>query len=176
MSGLPFIFDDGGRVAAGFKGGAGDCVVRAVAIAAQLPYMEVYNALSQGMKTQRLTKRSTREVSARNGVNTRRKWFKDYMATLGWEWVPTMGIGTGCKVHLTAGELPMGRLIVAVSKHYTTVIDGVIHDKFDPQRTTHETGRIDGVNYSRTYERCVYGYWRQTAMDCARETNLNEAA
>jgi len=42
--------------------------------------------------------------------------------------VPTMAIGSGCKVHLADGELPPGRLVVSVSKHYTAVTDGVIHD------------------------------------------------
>jgi hypothetical protein len=42
---LGFQLNDGGREAAGFKGGAGDCVVRAIAIAAQLPYMQVYEDL-----------------------------------------------------------------------------------------------------------------------------------
>ena len=31
---LGFVRNDGGRLAAGFQGGAGDCVVRAIAIAA----------------------------------------------------------------------------------------------------------------------------------------------
>ena len=158
MTHMAFIHDDGGRAAAGYKGLTGDCVARAVAIASGRPYAEVYLALSDGTREQRVTKR--RKASARNGVTTRRKWFKDYMASLGFVWVPTMQIGSGCKVHLVAGELPMGRLIVAVAKHYTAVIDGVVHDTFDPQRTTHEIGRKDGVDYRRTYERCVYGYWR----------------
>jgi hypothetical protein len=55
-----------------------------------------------------------------------------------------MQIGSGCKVHLRKDELPSGRLIVKLSKHLTTVIDGVIHDTFDPSR---------GGN------RCVYGYF-----------------
>jgi hypothetical protein len=42
---LGFVRNDGGRLAAGFQGGAGDCVVRAIAIAAQRPYLEVYEAL-----------------------------------------------------------------------------------------------------------------------------------
>lgn len=33
-----FIFNDGGRAAAGFRGKAGDCVCRAIAIAAERPY------------------------------------------------------------------------------------------------------------------------------------------
>ncbi len=143
---MKWVYDDGGRQAAGFKGNAGDCVVRAVTIASEFPYMEVYRALSNGCKTQRRTKRSSPHSSARDGVNTKRKWFKDYMASIGFVWKPTMHIGSGCKVHLHDGELPNGRLVVAVSKHYTAVIDGVIYDTHDPQR---EQGR------------CVYGYWRQ---------------
>jgi hypothetical protein len=55
-----------------------------------------------------------------------------------------MNIGRGCRVHLKTDELPAGRLIVPCSKHTTAVIDGVIHDTYDPSR--HET-------------RCVYGYF-----------------
>src|SRR6516164_288534 len=43
-----------------------------------------------------------------------------------------MRIGQGCTVHLARGELPMGRLIVSVSRHVVAVIDGVIHDTHDP--------------------------------------------
>ena len=68
------------------------------------------------------------------------------MRSLGFVWTPTMGIGTGCTVHLRADELPNGRLVVAVSKHYTAVLDGVIHDIENPSR--------DGT-------RCVYGYWSE---------------
>ena len=141
---MDFIYNDGGRLAAGYKGEAGDCVVRAVAIATEQPYTAVYEALSAGSRAQRKSKRTRGKVSARNGVNVRRKWFRDYMTSLGWEWTPTMGIGTGCKVHLHDGELPGGRLVVSVSRHYTTVIDGVIYDTVNPRRG----------NY-----RCVYGYW-----------------
>jgi hypothetical protein len=38
---MTFVHDDGGRVAAGFKGHAGDCVVRAIAIATGIPYRQV---------------------------------------------------------------------------------------------------------------------------------------
>lgn len=55
-----------------------------------------------------------------------------------------MQIGQGCKVHLRADELPQGRLVVSLSKHHSAVIDGVVHDTFDPNR--------DGT-------RCVYGYY-----------------
>ncbi len=171
MSGrMTVVFDDGGRSAAGFEGRTGDCVTRSIAIAADLPYREVYEVLSTGCRAQRVTRRTRRRASARNGVNTNRKWFREYMAALGFQWVPTMRIGSGCRVHLAEGELPAGRLIVALSRHYTAVIDGVIHDTHDPQREVHcitpnlgqhlkpgEWVNANGVCSIR--RRCVYGYW-----------------
>lgn len=154
--GLDYEFDDGGRAAAGYKGTAGDCVARSVAIASGLPYAEVYRALADGTGTQRRSKWGKRKGrTAREGILTRRKWFRDYMVSIGFRWVPTMRIGQGCKMHLLAGELPMGRLVVALSKHSTAVIDGVIHDIFDPTRATII---IQGDN-ERMSHRCVYGYW-----------------
>ncbi len=128
---IPYTYNDGGRAAAGYRGSAGDCVTRAVAIASERPYDEVYAALATGTGTQRAGKRGKRNASARNGVNTGRQWFKDYMCSLGFTWTATMGIGTGCTVHLNAVELPPGRLVVSVSKHMCAVIDGVLHDTYD---------------------------------------------
>lgn len=142
---MRFVQHDGGRSEAGYQGRAGDCVARAVAIAAELPYQQVYDRLAEGNATQRRSSRSgPRSKSARNGVHTHRKWFKDYMTELGFRWVPTMVIGSGCTVHLRDGELPPGRLVVSVSRHMAAVIDGVLHDTYDCTR--------DGT-------RCVYGYW-----------------
>lgn len=148
-----FVRDDGGRAAAGFKGSTGDCVERSIAIATQLPYDEVYRELSQRQRawlerTRRPRAKARRSV--RNG--TVRQAYEPYLLSLGWEWVPTMTIGSGCKVHLSCDELPSGRLIVRVSKHITTMIDGVIHDTWDPRRPGVENGIIRET-------RCVYGYW-----------------
>jgi hypothetical protein len=154
---LGYKFDDGGRGDAGYKGRAGDCVARAIAIAAQLPYADVYAALAAGTGAQRASgKRGKRAASARSGINTDRKWFKDYMTGLGFRWVPTMKVGEGCKVHLLKGELPSGRLVVSVSRHYTAVINGVIRDTHDPTRATiwNEAGKPPRMTH-----RCVYGYW-----------------
>jgi hypothetical protein len=140
---MKFQYNDGGRQAAGYRGKAGDCVCRAVAIASGLPYRQVYDALNQGAFNERGRGTQSR---ARTGVRVQRQWFKTYLTALGWKWIPTMGIGTGCQVHLAAHELPPGRLIVALSRHYTCVIDHVIHDTHDP---------------SRLGARCVYGYWHQ---------------
>lgn len=143
---MTFKYNDGGRAAAGYKGTAGDCVCRAICIATGLPYDEVYDRLSEGNLNQRRVKGAKpNQRSARNGIYTKRKWFKDYMLELGFEWVPTMTVGSGCKVHLTADELPKGKIICSVSRHVVAVIDGVIND-------THDC--------SREGKRCVYGYWR----------------
>lgn len=148
---LAFVRDDGGRQAAGFQGGAGDCVVRAIAIAAERPYREVYEALREanaryaGSRKTRLAKQLTeRGSSPRNGNH--RSVFHDYILSLGFEWVPTMALGQGCQVHLRRDEIPTGRLIVKVSKHLCAVVDGVIYDTHNPARR----GR-----------RCVYGYYIQ---------------
>jgi hypothetical protein len=71
--------------------------------------------------------------------------FKDYMLRQGFVWTPTMKIGTGCRVHVRANELPMGRLVLNLSKHLTAVIDGVLYDAYD---------------CSRNGSRCVYGIWK----------------
>jgi hypothetical protein len=136
-----YVFDDGGRAAAGFKGSAGDCVTRAISIATGTPYSCVYAELFGRARRAHKHKGS---ASPRNGVA--KDVTKKYLADLGWTWVPTMRIGEGCTVHLKADELPAGRIIAQVSKHLVAVIDGVIHDTFDP---------------SRGGTRCVYGYWRK---------------
>jgi len=149
---LSFQFNDGGRALAGFKGGAGDCVVRSIAIAANLPYLRVYEDLRSAneayaeLRSDRLAKRlNVKGSSPRNGNH--RNVFHSYIIGLGFEWVPTMKVGVGCQIHMRADELPSGILIAKVSKHLTAVINGVIHDTHDPAR---------GGN------RCVYGYYRKT--------------
>lgn len=174
---MKFVYNDGGRAAAGYKGNAGDCVVRSIAIATGKPYQEVYDELFElnraAQKTQRNPKRSRsgrkRSASPRDG-GTSKKTVRAYLESIGWRWVPTMGIGTGCTVHLHDGELPAGRLIVSVSGHMVAVIDGEIHDTYDPQRELHcierDTGRelrpgewrnVNGICSVR--RRCVYGYF-----------------
>ena len=145
----PLQVNDGGRAAAGFVGGAGDCVVRSIAIATQLPYIKVYEDLrdanaryaqERDNKLSRMLKQ--RGSSPRNGNH--RNVFHEYILQQGFDWVPTMKVGAGCQVHLRPDELPKGTLIVKVSKHLTTVVDGVLHDTHDP---------------SRNGSRCVYGYY-----------------
>ena len=151
---MDWVFDDGGRAAAGYKGKTGDCVCRAIAIAVERPYKEVYDLINQYAKSERTGVRKKGKSSARTGVYvpTIRKVMRHY----GWEWFPTMKIGQGCKVHLRADELPSGRLVVSLSKHETAVIDGVIHDTYNPS----DRGcTVDANGNDITKDRCVYGYY-----------------
>jgi hypothetical protein len=142
-----FIFNDGGRAEAGYKGQTGDCVCRSICIVTGKPYDEVYQALAEGNFTQRKSKHSKiGKKTAANGINTKRKWFNEYMLSLGFKWVPTMFVGVGCKMHLKKEELPTGKIICNVSKHFVAVVDGVINDIYD---------------CSREGTRCVYGYYYQ---------------
>lgn len=164
---MQFVRNDGGRAAAGFKGKTGDCVTRAIAIATGKPYREVYDALNQMGKSERIGVRKRGTSSSRDGVY--KQTFRRYLKSLGWTWTPTMHIGSGCTVHLVAGELPMGRLIVSVSRHLTVVIDHVIHDTFDPQRTI----LITENGIQRITHRCVYGYF--SSPDFTKEKQYGQS-
>ena len=151
---MNWVYDDGGRSESGFKGTTGDCVCRAIAIATETPYKEVYDLINEVAKTEKTGKRKKGKSSARTGVypTTIRK----VMSRLGWTWNPTMKIGQGCKVHLRADELSNGRLVVSIAKHETAVIDGVIHDIYNPSDRGYA---VDGYGNEITTDRCVYGYY-----------------
>lgn len=138
---IQFVEDDGGRAAAGYRGYTGDCGTRAVAIAAGIPYQEAYDRINEAAKRERPRGKKKRS-NARNGIwpQTLGRVLED----LGFEWVPTMKIGTGCRVHLDADQLPKGRIVTRLSRHYAAVVDGVLRDTYDS---------------SRDCNRCVYGYW-----------------
>lgn len=141
---MTWTHNDGGREAAGYKGTTGDCVCRSIAIATERSYQEIYDLIIEFGKKERRSKRRNGKSHPRTGVH--RPTMRKIMAHLGWEWVPTMRVGQGCKVHLRADELPKGRLVVSLSKHETAMVDGVVHDIYDPSR--------DGT-------RCVYGYFKK---------------
>ncbi len=155
---MKFVFNDGGRADAGFKGTTGDCACRAAAIAAQRPYKEVYDLINELAKSERIGKRKRKISNARTGVYP--DTFKKVMAHYGFEWVPTMHIGQGCTVHLRENELPKGRIVCNVSGHFTAVIDGVLNDTYDCTR--------DG-------SRCVYGYFIKRNADAVKDDSKQRA-
>lgn len=137
-----FKFNDGGRTSAGYKGTTGDCATRAIAIVTGISYQEVYDKINEVASSERTGKRKRGISNSRTGVY--KDNVKQIMISLGWKWKPTMFIGQGCKVHLRADELPNGKILCNVSKHYVAVVDGVINDNHD---------------CSRGGTRCVYGYY-----------------
>ena len=139
---MEFIYDDGGR-SKYFKGqNVRDCVARAISIATESDYKEIYDKINEYAKSEHIGKRKRGISNARNGVYTRT--VRKLMSDLGWVWHPTMQIGSGCKVHMKKSELPGGRIVASMSKHYACVIDGVLHDTYD---------------CTRNETRCVYGYF-----------------
>ena len=153
-----FIFDDGGRKAAGFQGDAGDCVVRAIAIATGKPYREVFNALQNGLKHQiEVVERKHAlqygikghyRPSATPHTGLTGNVYGPYLRWLGWEYVSRPVGANGKPLRLRRSEVPMGRLIVQLSGHLVAVIDGVIYDTY----------------YSaRCGQRPIYGYFNKKA-------------
>ena len=140
---MEWVYNDGGRSKYFKAENVRDCVTRAIANATGIDYKEVYDALNALAKSERKSKRKRSISNSRNGVY--KDTFKKYLESKGYKFVPCMTIGSGCKVHLKADELPDGVLIVSVSKHLTCVKDGVLYDTYDCSR--------DGT-------RCVYGYWK----------------
>ena len=129
---MKFNYNDGGRSNYFSTNSVGDCVTRAIAIAAQLDYKEVYNRVKKLVG-----------YTPRNGI--RNEDIKKVIDSFGFKWTPTMTIGSGCKTHLADNEVPMkGRIICRCSHHLVAVVDGVLNDTYDSTR--------DG-------SRAVYGYW-----------------
>lgn len=137
---------DGGRDKY-FKGTAGDCGTRAICNATGMDYKEVYQSLQ-------IIQKSWGKKKTKNNLKIRRSSVREgtYMCVmraylehdLGWTWVPTSGIGVRETIHLKEDELPKGRIILRVSKHYTAAIDGMLIDTYD---------------CTRGGTRKVYGYW-----------------
>lgn len=146
---MKFVYSDGGRSKYFKAENVGDCVCRAICNATGKDYKEVYNAINEMAKGERTKRhRGGKRSSSRDGVF--KETWKGYLNSIGWVWRPTMTIGSGCKVHLKADELPKGTLIVSVSKHLTCVKDGVLYDTYD---------------CSRGETRCVYGYYTKVTAE-----------
>ena len=124
------VYNDGGRADAGFRGKTGDCAVRAMSIALELPYADVYRELAQANKD------AGRKKSVRRGVM--KKVYSKVLSKYGWEWHSAPKFD-GRKARYN--DLPNGRLIARMSKHFAAVIDGELHDSWDSRH------------------KIVYGYW-----------------
>ena len=139
---MELIYSTGGREKYFKSNVVGDCVCRDIANATGIDYKQVYDLINSYAKKEHLSKRKKKKCNARNGVTKDTIW--RILTDLGWKWIPTMLIGSGCQVHLNEKELPDGTLIVSVSKHLTCVKNRKLYDTYD---------------CSRGGTRCVYGYY-----------------
>jgi hypothetical protein len=124
-----FIETDGGR-SQYFKGNAGDCATRAMAIALGLDYKQCYDELAKAHRAR------TGKKTARNGI-----YKDDFDAVLnkhGWVWHPAPKFD-GRKARYN--DMPNGKVIARMSRHFVAVIDGVVHDSWDSR------------------SKMIYGYW-----------------
>ena len=150
MKRLTLIQSDGGRSHFPRPGGPRDCAVRAIANGTCLPYRTVWGIVDEENSRDRITRGRRLKGKLRADQGVRSATFRRLMLGLGWQWTPTMFIGSGCRVHLRADELPHEEIICTVSRHVCYVDNregkGLLYD-------THDCTR-DGT-------RCVYGFWRK---------------
>ena len=116
---IGFVQDDGGRAAAGYRGTAGDCVVRALAILTDRPYRECYQKLA------RRNKIYTGKRSARNGVN--KQAYEAVFADVGLTKISL----TGTRPTYTEAWERYGDCIVTTARHVCALVGGVLRDTFD---------------------------------------------
>jgi len=81
---IQFIYNDGGRKDAGFKGTTGDCATRAISIVTGIPYLEVYNLINEIAKSEKTGRRKRGISNARTGVY--KDNVKKIMLSLGYKW------------------------------------------------------------------------------------------
>ena len=87
---MNFQYNDGGRAAAGYKGRAGDCAVRAIAIAAEKPYQEVYDGLRDcNIEFAKGRSRHAKQI-AKRGPSPRdgnpKETIRKYLESIGFVW------------------------------------------------------------------------------------------
>ena len=112
-----YVYDDGGRAAAGYKGKTGDCVVRAYCILTGADYRDTYRDIADDNETR------GQKRSVRSGANPNYSY-------------PGLGL---VKVKLPKGPRPTyteaheryGDCIVRTAKHVAAVVDGNLRDIFD---------------------------------------------
>ena len=156
---IGLVPDDGGRAKAGFKGDAGDCVTRAIAIAEGRDYAEVRADLMEATKEWRTTSRSRaakrcKSNSVRNG--TRAVVYRPYLESRGWTRKSLVKFGCPERKYMTPEDVPSGRVMVEMPKHIAAIIDHKLHDNWDCR-----TARVwvDGAPTDERKPRMITGVW-----------------
>ncbi|MEM8734003.1 MAG: DUF2786 domain-containing protein [Planctomycetota bacterium] len=120
---MEFVWNDGGRAAAGFVGTTNDCVVRALSIATGIAYRTVYEHFQQAARQ-----------SPRKGmpVELVSRFLEER------EWTRVTAAGESLQLVDRECGLPKGVVVAHVSRssercqHLTTLVDRVVHDTWNP--------------------------------------------
>ena len=143
---MEYIYNDGGR-SNYFKGSTRDCVVRAIAIASDMDYKEVYDLIHQRQKEWANKSRSKAALRCRKNPSPRAGvWKQVYIPIieeLGFRWVSTCEVGSSDRTYLSrsGSTLPKGTLIVKTRRPLQCVKDHILY-------YTHSS-----------FGNMVYGYW-----------------
>ena len=149
--GLSWEYNDGGRLEAGFRGNAGDCVTRSISIATGRDYLDLYKefAVSNAAHWEGKAKRAKNpqraklyagraKITARNGIAD--AVFEPVLAEAGW--VKTK-LPNGSRL----SDLPTDTmLVVHLRAHLVAINHGTIQDTFDS---------------SYEYDRSAFAYWKK---------------
>ena len=146
---IGYKYDDGGRQKAGYKGNAGDCVCRALAIASAVGYQRIYDELSQANK-ELIGKRS-----ARNGVS-----IKAYGPVYERHGFIKIKLPKGPRPTFTEAFRKYGDCIVHTTKHICAIVDGNLRDTFDGRTYEWAETMYSGFDFGvETRERKATSIW-----------------
>lgn len=129
---MTYVFNDGGRVKAGFKSQT-DCGIRAMAIACNIPYNEARKYLKEASKNGRKGSGAIATGIYKEDMEAALKKFGFVRKSS-----PKL-VGRKARYY----DLPKGRIVAHMAKHFAAVIDGELHDSWDSSN------------------KMVYDYWIQ---------------
>ena len=125
-----YRYNDGGREEAGLKTKT-DCGIRAIAIACEISYSEARTRLKDASQIGRLGSRAIARGVYKEDMTSA-------LEKLGWVWHSAPKL-EGRKARFS--DLPNGRVIARMARHYAAVINGELNDTWDSSN------------------KMVYGYW-----------------
>jgi len=127
---MTYIYNDGGRAKAGFKTQT-DCGIRAMAITCGISYKDARKYLKESSKKGRL---GSGAISG--GIY--KEDFDQALSQFGFKWKSAPKL-EGRKARYF--DLPKGKVVARMAKHFVAVIDGQINDTWNCS------------------DKMVYGYW-----------------
>ena len=130
---IGYVYNDGGRAAANYRGDTGDCVVRAIAIAGDYDYRHVYDAMGEAMREAGWARSGNAYALARGRTRTRgqphaRDVQHQVIQEFGFVKAPFV---RGPRPTYTEAHERHGICIAKTTKHVAALRDGALQDTFD---------------------------------------------